>query len=301
MDIRFELYKIFYYVAKTLSFSEAASQLFISQSAVSQGIKSLERQMDCQLFNRSTKQVQLTKEGHVLFLHIEQAFNFIKKGERNIYEMRTLEQGEIRIGASDTICKYYLLPFFKQFIALYPNIKIHITNRPSATCIELLKQGTIDFAAVNLPSKLSSGMTVEIIQTLQDVFIAAPAFTFLQNKKIPIDQLKQYPLLLLEKKTSTRAFLESFLSQHQIHITPEIELSSVELLVEMTKIGLGISFVMKKAVEKELSTGELFVLDLDTIIPTREIAMITHQNIPLPTAALKFIELCTRNSTSSHS
>jgi DNA-binding transcriptional LysR family regulator len=140
MDISFELYKVFYYVAKTLSFSEASGKLFISQSAVSQSIRLLEEKLSCSLFNRSTKQVKLTQEGEILFKHIEQAFHFIKSGERSVQEIHGLLHGEIRIGASDTICKYYLLPYFKKFNQLYPQIKISITNRTSPICIDLLKK-----------------------------------------------------------------------------------------------------------------------------------------------------------------
>ena len=86
MDINYELYKVFYYVADTLSFSEASKQLFISQSAVSQSIKALEKKLDQVLFIRSTKKVQLTPEGEILLRHIEPAINLIKRGESRIME-----------------------------------------------------------------------------------------------------------------------------------------------------------------------------------------------------------------------
>ena len=111
MDINFELYKVFYYVAKHLSFSAAAKDLYISQSAVSQAIKLLEEKLKDKLFVRSTKQVHLSPAGALLFTHVEQAFLFLKLGERNVNELHSLEQGELRIGASDTICKHYLLPY----------------------------------------------------------------------------------------------------------------------------------------------------------------------------------------------
>src|SRR4051812_23633421 len=110
LDINFEHYKVFYFVAQTLSFSAAANELYVSQSAVSQSIKLLEEKLTCRLFSRHTKQVKLTPEGELLFKHIEQAFNFIKAGERSIIDIHSLKQGEVRIGATDTICKHYLLP-----------------------------------------------------------------------------------------------------------------------------------------------------------------------------------------------
>ena len=104
MDINYELYKVFYYVATTLSFSEASKKLYISQSAVSQSVKSLEKKLNQVLFIRSTKQVRLTPEGEILLRHVEPAINLIKHGEASLLESNA-GGGQIRIGASDTICR----------------------------------------------------------------------------------------------------------------------------------------------------------------------------------------------------
>ena len=120
MDINYELYKVFYYVAISLSFSDASKQLFISQSAVSQSVKVLEKKLGITLFIRSTKRVQLTPEGETLLRHIEPAMNLIKRGEAQIMEASNLGGGQLRIGASDTICRYYLVPFLNKFHKTYP-------------------------------------------------------------------------------------------------------------------------------------------------------------------------------------
>lgn len=292
MDVDFELYKVFYYVAKNLSFSEASEKLYISQSAVSQAIKNLEKKMQCKLFVRNTKQVKLTQEGEILFKYIEQAYNFIKLGERSINEVQTLERGEVRIGATDTICKYYLLPYFKKFTELYPNIKIHVTNRTSPECIKLMNNGVVDVVVVNIPpGNLDKNLNVEIIKEIQDVFIAGNNFGFLRNKPFDLKELMNYPLLMLEKNTSTRIYIDSFLEKQGIKIAPEIELSSVDLLVELAKIGLGISFVVKDYVEKAIEKEEIMVINTKQKIPTRNLGIITNKKIPTSLAARKFMEL----------
>jgi len=292
VNIDFELYKVFYFVAKDLSFSEAAAKLFISQSAVSQAIKQLEEKLECKLFNRNPKQVRLTPEGEILYKHVEQAYYFLKTGERSISNIHNLKQGEIRIGATDTICKYYLLPYFKQFMELYPNIKIHVTNRPSPACIELARKGIVDLSVINLPANEQlPHLTVKRIKTLHDVFIAGKNFTALANRKVSLKELAEYPLLLLEKNTHTRHFFEMFTKQNGVNLTPEIELSSVDLLIELTKIGLGISFVVREFIGQELHNNEIFVLDLQEQIPERYLGIVTNDNIPLPIAAQKFIDL----------
>lgn len=292
MDVNFELYKVFYYVSKSLSFSAASEELYITQSAVSQSIKLLEEKLKCQLFFRNTKRVKLTREGAILFEHIEQAFNFIKSGERTLEEMNSLGQGEIRIGATDTICKYYLLPYIKSFNQKYPNVKIHLTNRTSPKCIELLRKGSVDLSVINIPEKFSyNNILVKNTKSIRDVFIANDNFSELKGRTVSLKELEKYPLLVLERNTTTREFLDNLMARHEVSMKPEIELGSVDILMEMAKIGLGIAFVPDECVNRELSRNEIFVLDIKEEIPDRNLGFLIHSNIPLPLAASKFVEL----------
>ena len=158
MDINYELYKVFYYVATTLSFSEASKLLFISQSAVSQSIKVLEKKLGITLFIRSTKRVQLTPEGETLLRHVEPAINLIARGEAQIMEAGTLGGGQLRIGASDTICRYFLVPYLNRFHRSFPNVHIKVTNQTSTQCVdlsEIMRADTYD-AKVNRNIQISS-------------------------------------------------------------------------------------------------------------------------------------------------
>ncbi len=292
MDINFELYKVFYYVASAMSFSAASDKLYISQSAVSQSIKVLEEKMSCQLFFRNTKKVKLTKEGEILYRHIEQAFNFIKSGERAIEEMHSLKQGEIRIAASDTICKYYLMPHFKEFNSAYPNIRIKVINRTSPKCIELLRNGSVDFSVINVPERLvHSNMSIERTKALRDVFIAGSNYAELKDRELSLKELAQYPMLVLEKNTITREYYDRMMELHGVDITPEVDLGSVDVLIDMARIGLGIAFVPEFCINNELQKQDVFVLKIKEKIPERYMGIITHNNIPLPIAASKFIQL----------
>lgn len=151
MDISFELYKVFYYVATTLSFSEASRQLYISQSAVSQSVKSLEQKLGHPLFHRSTKKVTLTPEGESLLRHVEPAVNLLYEGENQILNSPSLE-APLRIGASDTICRYFLVPYFQRFHQEFPNIHIKVTNATSKDCVSLLHNNKVDFIVANTPN-----------------------------------------------------------------------------------------------------------------------------------------------------
>ncbi|CCU80196.1 transcriptional regulator, LysR family [Halanaerobium saccharolyticum subsp. saccharolyticum DSM 6643] len=290
MALNYELYKVFYQVAKHLSFSNAAEKLFISQSAVSQNIKNLEEELQIKLFIRSTKNVQLTEAGKTLFEHIEAAFNLIENGEKSIKEINALEKGEVHIGANDTISKDYLLPYLNKFHQLYPNIQIKITNRTSSTCVELLLQNKVDFIISNLPNpKITKKMTVDEIFAFNDIFIANKEFKELENDIITLKKLTEYPLLMLESKTTTRQFFENTLKKAGIEIEAAVELGSVDLLIEMTKIGLGISLIPEYSLE--LKNQGLFEVKTNEKLPTRKLAVVKMKNIPLSKAAEKFLQI----------
>ncbi|RAK04869.1 DNA-binding transcriptional LysR family regulator [Halanaerobium saccharolyticum] len=290
MALNYELYKVFYQVARDLSFSKAAEKLFISQSAVSQNIKNLEKELKTDLFIRSTKKVQLTEAGKILFEHIEPAFNLIENGEKSIREINSLERGEIHIGANDTISKDFLLPYLKKYHRLYPEIQIQITNRTSSTCIDLLQQNKVDLIISNLPNpKITDQMESQEIYSFNDLFIAGSEFKDLRKKEIKLKELKNYPLLMLESKTTTRRFLENALNNLNIEVEAAVELGSIDLLIEMTKIGLGIALVPEYCLN--LKQENLFEIKTKEKLPARKLAVITNKDIPLSKAAEKFIEL----------
>ncbi|MFP4021763.1 MAG: LysR family transcriptional regulator [Halanaerobium sp.] len=290
MALNYELYRVFYQVAVNLSFSKAAENLFISQSAVSQNIKNLEEELKTDLFIRSTKNVQLTEAGRILFDHIEPAFNLIKNGEKSIREINALKRGEIHIGANDTISKDYLLPYLNKFHQLYPDIQIQITNRTSSTCIDLLQQNKVDLIISNLPNpKITEQMEYWEIFSFNDVFIAGREFKELSKKEIKLEKLKNYPLLMLESKTTTRKFLEKTLNELGIKIEAAVELGSVDLLIEMTKIGLGISLVPEYCLN--LRAENLYELKTKEKLPARKLAVVKMKSIPLSKSADKFMQI----------
>lgn len=293
VNINFEQYKVFYYSALYLNFSEAGKKLFISQSAISQSIKQLENQLGISLFFRNKKKISLTPQGQDLFSYIEKAFILIKSGERNINTHLELRKKELKIAASDTICKYYLLPYFKRFNQKNPEVSLKIVNRASPLCIELLEKGEIDLALVNLPEKYNkfTNLNVNIIREIKDVFIANKSFPELKNKKISLKDLNNYPLLLLEKNSSTRIFLDDFLKSYNLNANPEVELENIDLLVELTKIGLGLSFVIYEAAANDIEEGSIFPINLVEKIPPRYLGLLNNKELPLSESGEKFISL----------
>lgn len=287
MDINYELYKVFYYVATTLSFSEASKKLYISQSAVSQSIKALEGKLSQTLFIRSTKKVRLTPEGEILLRHIEPAISLIRRGESQLLESITTG-GQIRIAASDTICRYFLVPYIERFHQAFPNLHIKVINATSIRCVDILKNGQADFIVVNYPNAyLNNLWSIKRIKQFRDVFVANQSYTQLKDRKLSLAELSEYPLLMLDKQSTTSEFLHSLFQQHQLELVPEAELSSNDLLIDLARIGLGVAFVPDYCIPKE--SDDLFIVETRESLPQRELAVVYNDKLPVSPAVTEFL------------
>lgn len=290
MDINFELYKVFYYVASSLSFSEASKKLFISQSAVSQSVKTLERKLEQSLFIRSTKKVQLTPAGELLLKHIEPAVNLIQRGENQLLDSSTLGLGQLHIGASDTICRYFLVPYLKQFHTLFPTVPIKVTNAASLNCADLLSQGKVDLIVTNHPnSRINSAFIQKKTAEFHDVFIANPTYFDFSQQEISLAELNQYPILMLEQKSTTSKFLRHLFLQYQLELVPQVELSSNDLLIDLARIGLGIAFIPDYCLTG--TSSDLYVLKTKEPIPARQITATVNPELPVSPSANEFLKL----------
>ena len=274
-------------MASTLNFSEASKQLFISQSAVSQSIKTLERKLDQTLFIRSTKKVQLTPEGEILMRHIEPAMNLIQKGEAQLIDAASTG-GQIRIGASDTICRYFLIPYLERFHKAFPGAHIKVVNQTSMKCAELLRNGQVDLIVVNYPNNhLGTAASVLRIKQFHDVFIAGSPFRELKDRTVSFSELLHYPILMLDKNSTTNEFLHQVFQQHQLDLVPEIELTSNDLLIDLARIGLGIAFVPDYCVTGQ--SDDLFLLRTKEELPCRELAVAYNDQLPMSRASMEFL------------
>ncbi len=286
-----ELYKVFYLVAKAGSISKAAKELFITQPAVSQSIKQLEERLGGKVFVRTPKGIKLTREGEVLYKHFEQAYTLMVTAENRFWEMLNLMSGEIRIGASDTICKYYLLPKLEFFHQTYPELRIQVTNRTTPETISLLRGGEVDLAIINLPIKSDNQLLVSELITIQDCFVVGAKYKHLTKQPIGLKELATYPLLLLEQGSNTRQYIQQYAASLGISLEPEIELGSIDLLIRFAQIGLGIAYVVGDFVAQEIAEGQLFFVPLLEEIPSRSIGVVTLRDVPLAASAKTFIDL----------
>ena len=295
MNINFELYRVFYIVAKRGSITLAANELNISQPAISKSIKNLEHQLNGELFKRTRKGVTLTEEGKEFYKYISKAMEYINNAEAKFTELINLETGTIRIGVNATLTKMFLLPYLKEFHKKYPKIKIETTPGLSSDILSKLRIGLLDIVILNL-SEDNYGNDLNIIKCkkIHDCFAVNNSYKKLIDKNLSIKDLKNYPLILPSKNSNARTFLDELTKKEGFTLNPDIELASYSLISEFTNIGLGIGYVTKEFIKDYINKKELHILNIKETIPPRYIGIVLS-NSTLPSfSTKKLIEIITK-------
>lgn len=285
-----ELYKVFYWASKTGSLTQAAKALYLTQPSVSHAIKQLEDSFGITLFNRNSKGVELTQEGAILYSYIEQSQILISLAEEKMAALRNLDSGELRIGGSDSLFKHYLLPYLEDFHEKYPRIRLHLNHGTTPEVIAFLKEGKIDLGVVRMPIDDPQLEVRESIQ-LRDCFVAGERYAELKNMVLSLDKLLEHPVILFSRNSRARMAITELFQSYGYKLKPEIEVGSVDLLIEFARRGLGISYVTREFVSKELEEGSLFEIQLDVPLPPSHVGIMIMRNMPLSSAASKLIEL----------
>lgn len=286
-----EYYKVFYYVAKCGGLTTAAEVLSISQPAVSQSVKQLEKAVGTKLFIRTTKGARLTQEGELLFSYVSKGYEQMELGEEKLKQMLNLDLGEIHIGASDMTLQFYLLPFLEKFHEKYPKIKVNVTNAPTPETLQYLQEGKIDFGVVSTPFESKKDVQSIVVKEIEDIFVAARRFTKLKNKTLDFQELEKLPLIFLEKKTSSRSYMDQFLLENHIVISPEFELATSDMIVQFTMRNLGVGCVMKEFAKEYVDSGKLFELRFNKIIPKRSFCVVIDHKNPLSPSARNLLQI----------
>ena len=289
MAVKLELYRVFKEVAEAGYISTAAKNLYISQSAVSQSIKQLETALQARLFSRSPRGVSLTGEGQMLYQYVRSALGLLATGEDMLSQAQQLLLGTVVIGASDTVTSFFLTHYLDAFHRLHPGIRLKIVSGRSAKVLSMLKSGAVDIAFASSPS--DSAISNWPCFSTHSVFVAGSSYECDFDHVYTRQEIAAFPLILLEHKASSRVFLEQYFLQSGITLTPEIELSSRQLLVTLARIGLGVAGVTQEFVQDALDSGDICLLKTDFTIPARSVDMCTLQDVTPTAAASAFMEM----------
>ncbi|MEY8235691.1 LysR family transcriptional regulator [Lachnospiraceae bacterium 66-29] len=283
-------YRIFYAVANTGNISKAAKELYISQPAISKSIQKLEDSIGVKLFHRSSRGVTLTSEGELLYAHVKSAFEVLTLGEDKLRRSIALGMGHLTIGVSSTLCKYILLPYLKDFIKKYPHINISIACHSTNHTLKLLEDGKLDIGLIGKPDNLKN-IDFYSLREIEDIFIATR--DYLQNLRIRgVNRhqiLQNATLMLLDKENMTRQYIDNYFQDNHILIQDIIEVSNMDLLIEMVKIGLGVGCVIRDFVKTELQSNTLVEIPLKLPIQKREIGFAYHRDVKISKSLAHFI------------
>ena len=287
MSVKLELYRVFKEVAEAGNITAAAQTLFISQSAVSQSIKQLEAELQTRLFARNSRGVNLTADGRMLYEYVRSAMGLLETGEEKLSQSRDLQMGHLTIGASDTVTSQFLLPYLDRFHRQYPAIHIQIISGRSHKVLGLLQSGKVDIAFASTPQEGASLETFPCLAT-HSIFVAGAEYPCDFDHVYTLEEIARFPLILLERKASSRLYLEKYFLQNGLHLNPEIELGARSLLVDLAAIGFGVAGVTEEFVRRELESGRLRKLRTSFDIPPRSVDLCVLRDVPLTSAAQRF-------------
>ena len=299
MEQNLNLYHIFVTVARCKNISGAARALYISQPAISKAISRLEQSLNTTLFLRSSRGVKLTEAGEILYRQVENAFLAINQGEQQLKKMQELGMGRLSIGVSSTLCKYGLIPYLRTFARENPHIQISISCQSTYQTVQEMENGTVDIGLIGENDRMDK-LAFYPLQEIEDIFVCTGSY--LENLK-ERSGLSAAPgassareiigastMMLLDKGNITRQYIDKYLALEGITAAQSLEITSMDLLIEFARTGLGIACVIRSFVQDELETGKLICLPLPASIPTRRIGFAVPKNAPFSPALRKFTD-----------
>lgn len=297
MNASFDYYKVFYYVAKYSNFTKAASVLLSSQPSVTRSIQNLESELGCRLFIRSKHGVTLTPEGKLLYRYVAPACERILRGEEELGLALGLHGGSVSIGATETALHCLLLDRLTQFQKEHPDVKIRISNGPSAQVLSDMKEGRTDLAVIPTPFQIEKPYVSVRLRQIRSVLVGGPRFAHLCSTPVRLSDLKQYPLAGLSSSTMSYRFYEDFFAAHGLTLHYDIEMANADLLLPVAMHDLGLAFVPEKLVADALEQKKLFSIPLVEEIPLRYVCLVRDPGRPLGAATRCLLELLMKERT----
>ena len=263
MNISYELYKTFDVVANCSTITEASKKLNISQPAVTKAIQNLEWQLNGNLFVRSKKGIKLTENGKKFYNYIKPALLQIAEAENLFNNISKIDIGEIKIGTSNTILKYFLMKYLKIYSLTFPKINISIEESYTPTLINMVKNGNLDIAIIyaNENDPKLEGLKVYNLKKLHYCLIGNNKYKKYCNKKISFSEIKNENLIL----NSINPIQTSLLSNEGedfLKYNSHINLASHSLVYEFVKEGFGSGIVIKEFINEKINSKDLYEIKL---------------------------------------
>lgn len=290
MNSNFEYYKIFYYVAKYENLTKAATALKTSQPAVTRTIHKLEGELGCRLFTRSKTGMKLTPEGRTFYGYVAAGCAQFFKGENDLSNLISLENGTIYISATETALHCYLFQAMEEFNSLYPNVRFKILNNSTTESVNAVKEGKVDLAFVSANLQVAKPLRMKILRKYRDILIAGKRFEELKAGKaeLSLKELVSYPWISLTAETITRRFLNEYFEKNGLTFAPDMELATTDMILPAVRHNLGLGFIPAEFADAELKSGQVFEIKVKEKLPERNIILIYDMEYPQSIAAKEF-------------
>ena len=290
MNSNFEYYKIFYYVAKYENLTKAATALKTSQPAVTRTIHKLEGELGCRLFTRSKTGMKLTPEGRTFYGYVAAGCAQFFKGENDLSNLISLENGTIYISATETALHCYLFQAMEEFNSLYPNVRFKILNNSTTESVNAVKEGKVDLAFVSANLQVARPLRMKILRKYRDILIAGKRFEELKagKEELSLKELVSYPWISLTAETITRRFLNEYFEKNGLTFAPDMELATTDMILPAVRHNLGMGFIPAEFADAELESGQVFEIKVKEKLPERNIVLIYDMEYPQSIAAKEF-------------
>ncbi len=269
------------------SFGRAASRLQLTQPAISMHVKALEQDLGEVLLLRSRRGVEATEAGHILYRHAQRLFTELAAARQHIDELRDLQRGHLRIGCSDTVSTYILMPVLASFSSDYPGIAVSIRNRPTLQIAQLLHDRQIEIGLMTEPQP-SERFDVQSLFDYREVAVCAPDYPLVSSERLGLQQLCRERLLLLEKGTKSRGLLDQDFATLGAAPSAVMEFGGVEVQKACARLGLGVAIIPDFAAHGDLDQGRLRQITIDGLSP-RKVALVTESRRQLSRVAKSFL------------
>lgn len=248
-------------VARRGSFTLAAKDLFLTQSAVSHAIKALEDEVGHRLLDRVGKRVSITQAGEQLLVHAQRILGEMEAARNGLDHLANWGHGRLRVGASATACQYLLPTVLREFKQSFPKCVIRIQPGDHARQSELLREGQIDLAVMLRPEGDRELTFVPMFED-QLCFVVSPLHPWAASKVAPRDQIAEETLILYNKGSFTFRLLTDYFREEKVSLNNYIELGAMEAIKELAKTGVGVGVIAPWVVRNEIAAGSLVAVPL---------------------------------------
>lgn len=277
MDINFEYYKVFYFVAKYGNITKAAMALGGNQPNVTRIMKLLESQLNCRLFIREARGISLTEEGERLYSHVEIAYRHLINAQEEIFRQDSQSCGSVEIGATDTALHLFLLSALHDFKMEYPAIRIKIHNHTTLETIKYLASGKLDFAVITTPFEAPKTFSAVKALDFAEILVGGTQYQDLCHATLKLKDIKKYPWIGLSRGSATYNLYKNFFIENRIDLEPDMEVTTADLMLPLIENNLGIGFVPEKLAQPLLKEKKLVQIYLDCDIPKRSIEIVSDK------------------------